>query len=92
MTNWTRPPWDKRGNYILGPHPKGGDRKRKICEVIHAEGTYSDESIANARLIKSAPILYAALNKLTKAAEDVDQGYLDSAVDMANEALAEAKK
>lgn len=35
---------------------------------------------ANARLIAAAPKLYAALARLTQAAQDADIGYLDAAV------------
>ena len=44
------------------------------------DGTPSVECEANARLIAAAPRLYAALARLTQAAQDANVGYLDAAV------------
>lgn len=50
----------------------------------------TEELEANAALIAGSPRLYAALARLTQAAQDANVGYLDAAVAEGWEALEEA--
>lgn len=73
------------GGYVNSSPERNGSNL--VCSIYGTNGQPHEE---NAKLIAAAPRLYAALARLTQAAQDANVGYLDAAVAKGWEALESA--